>query len=103
MSMSAMILIRLTSSGPGGVGEAEHLAQRAVDAVPDADPPVGRLDVDVRRPVAQRLRHDLVDELDDRRLVGGADDGLDLLPRGVVCQNSLTLSSLVGQDAVVAC
>ena len=30
--------------------------QRAVDAVPDADPVGVRLDVDVGRPVAQRLR-----------------------------------------------
>ena len=65
--------------GPGRRGKLEHLAQRAVDAEADPHPPFGRLDVDVGRAVAQRLGDDLVDELDDRRVVGGADDGLDLL------------------------
>ena len=65
--------------GAGRRRKAEHLAQRTVDPVADADPPVGRLDVDVGRAVAQRLGDDLVDELDDRRVVGGADDRFDLL------------------------
>ena len=95
MSMSAMILMRLTSSGPVGCRQAEHLAQRTVDPVADADPSVGRLDVDVGGAVAQRLGDDLVDQLDDRCLVGRADRGLDLhCFAAAVSQNCLTLSSL---------
>ena len=52
--------------------QLDHLLERAVDAEPHAHALVGRLDVHVGRAVAQRLRDDLVDDLDDRRVVGDA-------------------------------
>ena len=74
--------MRLTSSGPVAAGRLSTSRSAPSIAVPDADPPVGRLDVDVGGAVAQRLRDDLVDELDDRCFVGRADDGFDLLLGG---------------------
>ena len=52
-------------------GQVEHVVQRAVDAEPDPHPVVLRLDVDVGGAVAQRLGDDLLDDLDDRRVVVG--------------------------------
>ncbi|CAA9441152.1 MAG: hypothetical protein AVDCRST_MAG64-4167 [uncultured Phycisphaerae bacterium] len=46
------------------------LDQHPVDPVPDPQLVLERLDVDVGRPHLQPLRHDLVDELDDRRVLG---------------------------------
>ena len=43
--------------------------EHAVHAEPDADVPLGRLDVDVGGTVAHRLRHDRLHELDDRRFL----------------------------------
>ena len=45
------------------------LLQHAVDAVADAVDLLVGLEVDVRRAAADRIQHDLVDELDDRRVV----------------------------------
>ena len=53
--------------------QAERLDEVTVDAESDAQTVVERLDVDVRRPVAQRLADDLRDELDDGGLVVEAD------------------------------
>ena len=46
--------------------------QQAVDAVADAEAVLLRLDVDVAGPLVGGLDEDLVDELDDRRLLGHA-------------------------------
>ena len=48
--------------------------EHAVDAEPDAQVVLGRLDVDVGRAVADRLRDEQVDELDDRRVLDDLGD-----------------------------
>ncbi len=48
---------------------AHHLVEHAVDAEPDAQVGLVRLDVDVARAVADGLVHEQVDELDDRRVL----------------------------------
>ena len=68
MFMSAMILMRLTSAWPISGGSSTTSLERTVDAEPDAHAVLGRLDVHVGGAVAQRLRDDLVDDLDDRRV-----------------------------------
>ena len=85
----------------GRIGQAEHLPQRPIDPVADADLALGGLDVDVRRPVAQGLGDDLVDQLDDRRLVRRADDGVDLLLGGVGLPELLDALVAVRQHAIV--
>ncbi len=50
-------------------GRVHDLVQDAVHAEPDAHILLGRLDVDVRRSVRGRLRHDRLHELDDRRVL----------------------------------
>ena len=51
------------------LGRAVHLDQNTVDAVTDAEPFFERLKMDVRRPTGNRLKDDLVNELDDGRVV----------------------------------
>ena len=72
MFMPAMILMRLMTAAPMSAGSAEHVVQRAVDPVPDADTCVLRLDVDVGGAVAHALRDDQVHDLHD----GGVDTGV---------------------------
>ena len=72
MFMLAMILMRLTTAGPMARRKVEDVVQRAVDPVADPDPLVLRLDVDVRRPVAQRLGDDPLHDLHDRCVLGDA-------------------------------
>jgi hypothetical protein len=55
--------------------QRERLDEVAVDAEPDAETIVERLDVDVGAAVAQRLADDLADELHHRRLIVEADLG----------------------------
>ena len=50
-------------------GRAHDLVQHAVDAEPDPQVVLGRLDVDVGRAVLHRLGDQQVDELDDRRVL----------------------------------
>ena len=50
-------------------GLAHALVEHAVDAEPDAQVVLGRLDVDVRRPLLHRLEDHEVHELDDRRFL----------------------------------
>src|SRR5207302_5609183 len=57
-------------------GRRHDDVQGAVDAVPDPDPGLLRLDVDVAGPLAKRLHDDHVDQADDRGIV-------DELPEGV--------------------
>ena len=66
MFMFAMILRRLMSAGPMFAGSDERVVECAVDAVADSDLVVLRLEVHVGGTLAQRLRHDRVDDLDDR-------------------------------------
>ena len=68
MFMSAMILMRLTSAGPISTGSSSDLlaAHRRCGTAPARV--FGGFDVHVGRAVAQRLRDDLVDDLDDRRV-----------------------------------
>ena len=69
MFMSAMILMRLTIAGPMSAGSvstswsAPSMRNRTRTCV------ALRLDVDVGGAVAQRLREDEVDDLDDRRVL----------------------------------
>ena len=62
--------------------------QHAVDAIADAELVLERLDVDVRRPQLERLGQDLVDELDDRRVLGGGRGQVEV----VVVLSSMTWS-----------
>ena len=75
MLMSAMIFRRLMTPAWIALGRAHDLVQHAVDAEPDPQVVLGRLDVDVGRAVLDRLGDEQVDELDDRRVL---DDLLDL-------------------------
>ncbi len=74
MLMSAMILRRLVTPEVIDLRRAHDLVQHAVDAEPDPQVPLGRLDVDVGGAVLDRLGDEQVDELDDR---GVLDDLLD--------------------------
>ena len=56
-------------AGLDAARRAHHLVQHAVDAEPDAQVVLGRLDVDVGRAVADGLGDEQVDELDDRRVL----------------------------------
>jgi hypothetical protein len=75
MLMSAMIFSRLMTPAWIAARRAHDLVQHAVDAEADAQVVLGRLDVDVRRAVLDRLGDEQVDELDDRRVL---DDLLDV-------------------------
>ena len=55
-----------------------HLAQRAIDAKVNAGVALVRLDVDVAGALAHRLRQQRVEHADDRRVVGGLQQILDL-------------------------
>ena len=72
--------------------QRQHLVQRAVDAEADAHLLVGRLDVHVRRTVAQRLGDDLVDDLDDGRVVDDRGGGGRLLWAASI-ETSLSLNA----------
>ncbi len=52
--------------GAHAAREGDRLAQRSVDAVPNPDVVLLRLDVDVGRTAADALREDAVHDLDDR-------------------------------------
>ena len=54
-----------------GAGRVHDLVEHAVDPEADAQVGLGRLDVDVRRPVGHRLGDQQVDELDDRGVLDG--------------------------------
>ena len=75
MFMPLMIFRRLVERGVDADRQAERLDEVTVDAEPDAQLLVERLDVDVARAVAHGLADDAVHELDDRRLVVEADLG----------------------------
>ena len=51
------------------LGRPLHLVEHPVDAVPHAEVVLGRLDMDVRRPVGDRLGHQEVHVPDDRRVI----------------------------------
>ena len=74
MFMFARILMRLDDGRAHRGRQIEHVVQRAVDAEAHPDPFGLRLDVDVGGPVAQRLGDDLLDDLDDRRVLVDAGD-----------------------------
>ena len=65
MFMPAMILTRLARAGPMESGSASTSCSAPSMRIPDADPVVLRLDVDVGGAVAQRLGDDLLDDLHD--------------------------------------
>ena len=71
-----MIFSAADDAGLDALGRALHLVQHAVDAVADPQVVLGRLDVDVRGAVGDRLRDEQVHEPDDRRVV--VDDLADL-------------------------
>ena len=75
MLMSAMIFSRLITPDWIALGRAHDLVQHAVDAVAHPQVVLGRLEVDVRGAVLDRLGDQQVDVLDDR---GVLDDLLDL-------------------------
>ena len=79
MFISAMIFTRLTSAGAISGGSCDDVLQRTVDAEADANAVLGGFDVHVGGTVAQRLRDDLVDDLDDGR-VDVDDDFVGLVP-----------------------
>ena len=54
------------------LGEREHLAQDAIEAVAHDDTIPGRLDVDIAGPPLHRPIDDATDEVDNRRLVSAA-------------------------------
>ena len=56
-------------AGDDRAGLAHALVEHAVDAEPDAQVELGRLDVDVRGPLLHRLEDHEVHELDDRRVL----------------------------------
>ena len=66
-------------------GRVHDLVEHAVDPEPDPQVVLGRLDVDVRRPVGHRLGDEEVDELDD----GGVLD----VPPGPAASSSSSASS----------
>ena len=49
-------------------GECQDLFERPVDPVANPDAELGRLDMDIGRPVAHGLGEDAADHLDDRRI-----------------------------------
>ena len=66
--MFAMIFTRLMMADCRRLGGLSTSLQHAVDAVPHAEFLRHRLQVDVRRAVAERLKNDQADQLDDRRV-----------------------------------
>ena len=60
---------------PDVVVDIDDVVERTVDAEPDPQVAVGRLDVDVGGPVGHGLGDEQIDELDDRRVL---DDGADV-------------------------
>ena len=70
MLISAMILMRLISPIAHGARELQDVLERTVDAEPDVDHVLRRLDVHVGGPVAHGLGEDAVDDLHDRRVLG---------------------------------
>ena len=56
-----------------------HLVEHAVDAVADAEVLLVGLDVDVGGALLDGVEQDEVDELDDRRVVGGLREVVDVL------------------------
>ncbi len=95
MFMPLMILRRLVNAGCALERKAERLDEVTVDAEPDAQLLVERLDVDVGRTVAHRLADDAADELDDRGLVVEADLG------GDRCSLALIVADLEDLDESV--
>ncbi len=73
MFIADMIFKRLTSGLWADIGNADRLDQLTVDAVPDTDFLVERLDVDIGGSVAQRLADDARHQLHHRRLIVEAD------------------------------
>ena len=71
MSRSAMIFTRLTTPETMRSRDRRRLDEHAVDAEAHAHVRALGLEVDVGRALLDRLGDDLVDELDDRRVVGG--------------------------------
>jgi hypothetical protein len=68
---------------PGHGGGNRNLVQHAVDALTDPQPALERLDVDIRRPAADALDQQQIDELDHGGLAIGPDvDEVFLLDRG---------------------
>ena len=66
MDMLDMDLEAADDGGLQALGRALHLVQHAVNAVPDAETLVQRLEVNVRGADPEGLHDELVDQLDDR-------------------------------------
>ena len=80
---------------PVHLGRHGGLLQDAVDPVADRDLVLVRFDVDVRGPLVDRLDDDLVDQLDDARLLGHLEQVLAALDRGSAA------GQVVGPDHLV--
>ena len=76
-----MILMREVIASRNFIGGAHDVVEDAVDAVPDAELLLVRLDVDVARALLNRRHQHDVHQLDDRRLLAllGERLGADLL------------------------
>ncbi len=64
-----MILKREMSAALSLIGRLHDFAERAVDAVANAQLVLEALEVDVRRAALHGVGHDRVDQLDDRRVI----------------------------------
>ena len=94
MSSSDMILMREIDAGDEAPRDAGRLGQDAVDAEADEQLAADGLEVDVGGALVDALGDERVDELDDRRLVGGLAQVDDLAAPSSVTASSTTMSSI---------
>ena len=73
-----MTLIRLTIRKRQPLVRRRHLVKHPVDAVPDLELVLERLEVDVRRLVPDRDHQRLLDETHDRIVAGGLHDHVEV-------------------------